>query len=92
MALSDDMRIKQRVQRPDSAMMRTGNVVFNKGCNKKDREAWLKVKEYIRGLEEDLALAVHCLSSLSNGQCLSQLKRRARHTYCAIIEKGNTDG
>ena len=31
---------------------RVGNVVFNKNGNRKDQESWLRIKEYIKRLEE----------------------------------------
>lgn len=38
-------------KRPQEAMTRIGNLVFNKHGSKKDEEAWMKIKKYIEALE-----------------------------------------
>lgn len=39
------------MNRPEKAMQRIGNLVFNKAGSRKDQEAWEDIKKYIQLIE-----------------------------------------
>ena len=41
-------------EQKSKAFQRIGNLAFNKTGNREDQSAWLRIKEYIRRLEEKI--------------------------------------